>query len=151
MSALLKLPFSNVRINSKTINKRKPGQKGGSVDNIFYFDKISGAYIRKHALISMAGEAARRTVWSDAERSKTDRELVRWFYSHLTQKPPFKSLQKEADEIFADAHLRQAIRTVALILEMQHFISTKEVKEIVNSKPTFPALKSPATLEESAA
>lgn len=127
MSAHLKMPFSKVRINSKT----KPGQKGGSVDHIFDFNKISEAYIRKHALISMAGEAARRTLWSDAECSKTDRESVRWLYNHLAQKPPFKSLQEDADGIFAEAHLRQAIQTVAVILEMQHYISSREVKDLL--------------------
>jgi hypothetical protein len=127
MAAHLNLPVSKIQINSNTA----PGSVGGSVEQIFHLDRVNPEYVRKHALISMAGEAARRFLWQEAEVSTSDRDNVRWLYGLLNERPPFKSLRVETDKIFRDEHLRRTVRLVAFILECDRTISAREVKRMV--------------------
>src|SRR5947207_10390758 len=93
MAAFLRLSFSNVQINNNT----KPGGKGGSVDGLFHPSKVTERYVRKHALVSLAGAAAQRIHFGPEERSNLhDTANVRYVYSFLDESKrisPFEELR----------------------------------------------------------
>lgn len=136
MSAWQRVPFSKVYVNSNT----RKGELGGSIEHTFYPDKARSdeSYIRKHALISVAGAAAQRTVFSGKtpKENRHDMENVRFVYSFIKRKPPLKQLREDADEIFRSEGLRRAIRVIAMILEIERKITAQKVKAIVGTVPS---------------
>ena len=131
MSALLRIPFANVHIN----NNHQRGEIGGGVSHRLFPDcYVDKSYLRKHALIAVAGAAAQRALEnhpSQGRVNKYDKASVRLVYEWANatdSMPTLKALNTQADEIFE--HEKDALLIIAHELLNKGKVSSRFVRKI---------------------